>query len=83
MHGGLQGWEEEEHPGKVNQANRELPFRNEEAPFATFYTSQIILNQYPGLGSKSAGCYLPLILSTKYIVFILCSCLYSRLCYIL
>lgn len=37
-------------PGKVSQGNREPPSRNEEALFATFYTSQIILNQYPGLG---------------------------------
>lgn len=50
MPGGLQEWEEEQHPGKVNQANMAPPFRNEEALFATFYTSQIILNQYPGLG---------------------------------
>lgn len=37
-------------PGKASQANREPPSRNEEALFATFYTSQIILNQYPDLG---------------------------------
>lgn len=39
-----------EKKGKENKVHREPPSVNEEALLASFYTSQVILNQDPGLG---------------------------------
>lgn len=47
IYGGFKGWEKKD---KENKVHREPPSINEEALLARFYTSQIILNQDPGLG---------------------------------
>lgn len=51
MQGGLKGWEKTKYTGKENnKVHGKPPSRSEGGVLSTFYTSQAIFNQDPGLG---------------------------------
>lgn len=50
MHDSFKEWVERKYTGKENKVYGEPPSRSEEGVLSTFYTSQVILNQDPGLG---------------------------------